>query len=380
VPNEPYRAGAYRLGAFHPAPLPPSPAIRMDAALQRQLGDANLALGRLDGAIQTLPNPGHFVLMYIRKEAVLSSQIEGTQSSLTDLLAAEAEVLADDAPRDVDEVVNYINALNYGLKRLDTLPVSVRLVREIHERLLAGVRGGHLSPGALRTTQNWIGPMGATQAEATFVPPPPQEVGAALADLERFLLAEDDTPFLVKVGLAHAQFETIHPFLDGNGRVGRLLITLLLCERQVLQKPVLYLSYWFKANRATYYDRLQAVRDAGDWEGWLDFFLTGVATTATEATATARRIIALREEDRTRITDGIVRVAGNGLKVLERLYQRPVISVKEVQEMIGTTYPAANDLVSRLEALGILREITGWARNRRYMYDRYVQLFTDGGR
>jgi Fic family protein len=380
VPHEPYRAGAYRLGAFHPAPLPPSPAIRMDAALQRQLGDANLALGRLDGAIQTLPNPGHFVLMYIRKEAVLSSQIEGTQSSLTDLLAAEAEVLADDAPRDVDEVVNYINALNYGLKRLDTLPVSVRLVREIHERLLAGVRGGHLSPGALRTTQNWIGPMGATQAEATFVPPPPQEVGGALADLERFLHAEDDTPFLVKVGLAHAQFETIHPFLDGNGRVGRLLITLLLCERQVLQKPVLYLSYWFKANRATYYDRLQAVRDAGDWEGWLDFFLTGVATTATEATATARRIIALREEDRTRITDGIVRVAGNGLKVLERLYQRPVISVKEVQEMIGTTYPAANDLVSRLEALGILREITGWARNRRYMYDRYVQLFTDGGR
>jgi Fic family protein len=352
----------------------------MDAALQRQLGDANLALGRLDGAIQTLPNPGHFVLMYIRKEAVLSSQIEGTQSSLTDLLAAEAEVLADDAPRDVDEVVNYINALNYGLKRLDTLPVSVRLVREIHERLLAGVRGGHLSPGALRTTQNWIGPMGATQAEATFVPPPPQEVGAALADLERFLHAEDDTPFLVKVGLAHAQFETIHPFLDGNGRVGRLLITLLLCERQVLQKPVLYLSYWFKANRATYYDRLQAVRDAGDWEGWLHFFLTGVATTATEATATARRIIALREEDRTRITDGIVRVAGNGLKVLERLYQRPVISVKEVQEMIGTTYPAANDLVSRLEALGILREITGWARNRRYMYHRYVQLFTDGGR
>ena len=380
MPHEPYRAGAYRLGAFHPAPLPPSPAIRMDAALQRQLGDANLALGRLDGAIQTLPNPGHFVLMYIRKEAVLSSQIEGTQSSLTDLLAAEAEVLADDAPRDVDEVVNYINALDYGLKRLDTLPVSVRLVREIHERLLAGFRGGHLSPGALRTTQNWIGPIGATQAEATFVPPPPQEVGAALADLERFLHAEDDTPFLVKVGLAHAQFETIHPFLDGNGRVGRLLITLLLCERQVLQKPVLYLSYWFKANRATYYDRLQAVRDAGDWEGWLDFFLTGVATTATEATATARRIIALREEDRTRITDGIVRVAGNGLKVLERLYQRPVISVKEVQEMIGTTYPAANDLVSRLEALGILREITGWARNRRYMYDRYVQLFTDGGR
>jgi hypothetical protein len=202
VPNEPYRAGAYRLGAFHPTPLPPAPAIRMDAALQRRLGDANLALGRLDGAIQTLPNPGHFVLMYIRKEAVLSSQIEGTQSSLTDLLAAEAEVLADDALRDVDEVVNYISALNHGLKRLDTLPVSLRLIHEIHERLLAGIRGGHLAPGALRTTQNWIGPIGATQAEATFVPPPPQEVGAALADLERFLHAEDDTPFLVKVGLA----------------------------------------------------------------------------------------------------------------------------------------------------------------------------------
>jgi Fic family protein len=318
--------------------------------------------------------------MYVRKEAVLSSQIEGTQSSLTDLLAAEADVLLHDAPGDLEEVVNYITALRYGLQRLDTLPVSVRLIREIHERLLAGVRGGHLAPGALRTTQNWIGPMGATQAEATFVPPPPHEVGPALAELERFLHAEDDLPFLVKVGLAHAQFETIHPFLDGNGRVGRLLITLLLCERHVLQKPVLYLSHWFKANRATYYDRLQAVRDEGDWEGWLEFFLTGVATTAAEATATARRIITLREEDRARITDGIVRVAGNGLKVLERLFQRPIISVKEVQEMIGTTYPAANDLVSRLEALGILREITGWARNRRYRYDRYVQLFTDGGR
>ena len=380
MPNKTGRAGSYRMGAFHPAPLPPSPPIRMDAARQRLLGDANLAIGRLDGAIQTLPNPGHFVLMYVRKEAVLSSQIEGTQSSLTDLLAAEADVLLHDAPGDVEEVVNYITALRYGLQRLDTLPVSVRLIREIHERLLAGVRGGHLAPGALRTTQNWIGPMGATQAEATFVPPPPHEVGPALAELERFLHAEDDLPFLVKVGLAHAQFETIHPFLDGNGRVGRLLITLLLCERHVLQKPVLYLSHWFKANRATYYDRLQAVRDEGDWEGWLEFFLTGVATTAAEATATARRIITLREEDRARITDGIVRVAGNGLKVLERLFQRPIISVKEVQEMIGTTYPAANDLVSRLEALGILREITGWARNRRYRYDRYVQLFTDGGR
>lgn len=374
------RAGTYLLGAFHPASLPPAPPVLMDVSLQRLLGEANLALGRLDGSIQTLPNPDHFVLMYVRKEAVLSSQIEGTQSSLTDLLAAEARVLSTEAPKDVDEVVNYVAALNHGLTRLGTLPVSVRLIREIHERLLQGVRGGQLTPGELRTTQNWIGPRGATRAEATFVPPPPQQVGAALADLERFLHAEDDIPFLVKVGLAHAQFETIHPFLDGNGRVGRLLIALLLCERQVLQKPALYLSHWFKANRSEYYDRLQAVRDDGDWEGWIRFFLMGVNATADEAATTARRIIALREEDRTRITEGIVRVAGNGLKVLERLYQSPVISVKEVQEMIGTTYPAANDLVSRLEALGILREITGWARNRRYTYERYVRLFSEGGR
>ncbi len=371
------RAGHYLLGAFHPAPLPPLPPLRLES-LQARLAEANIAIGRLDGSIETLPNPDHFVMMYVRKEAVLSSQIEGTRSSLQDLLAAEAQVMGLETPKDVEEVVNYVAALNLGLARLDALPVSVRLIREIHQRLLQGVRGGTLAPGELRRTQNWIGPMGASMSDASFVPPPPQEVPAALGSLETFLHTDDGLPLLVKVGLAHAQFETIHPFLDGNGRMGRLLITLLLCEREVLHKPVLYLSHWFKGHRQEYYERLQAVRDEGDWEGWMEFFLRGVTAVADEAAHMAKAILVLREEDRTLITERIVRVTGNGLKVLERLYQRPIVTVNEVQELIGTTYPAANDLVSRLEELGILHEITGWARNRRFRYDRYVHLFAEG--
>ncbi|HDJ29884.1 MAG TPA: Fic family protein, partial [Candidatus Acetothermia bacterium] len=220
--------------AFIPAPLPPNPPVRVDAQMQVALSQAELALGRLDGSIQTLPDPDLFVFMYVRKEAVLSSQIEGTQSSLDDLLEAEAKIFRADRPRDVEEVLNYVNAMNYGLERLRTLPISVRLIREIHKRLLKGVRGARRQPGELRTTQNWIGPGGCTLNEATFVPPPPSEVPKALGDWERFLHKDYAMPFLIKVGLAHAQFETIHPFLDGNGRIGRLLITFLLCERGIL--------------------------------------------------------------------------------------------------------------------------------------------------
>lgn len=255
--------------AFIPSRLPPVPAVRIDGELQRQLSEADRALGRLDGSIYTLPNPDLFVYMYVRKEAVLSSQIEGTQSSLQDLLSAEAEVLDAAAPRDVDEVVNYVRAMNRGLARLEKLPVSIRLIREIHAELLQGVRGSRLTPGELRRSQNWIGPGGSSLANAAFVPPPPDEVPDALGGLETFLHEPDDLPLLVKIGLAHAQFETIHPFLDGNGRIGRLLVTFLLCERGVLHKPVLYLSHYLKAHRQEYYDRLQSVRDSGDWEaGW----------------------------------------------------------------------------------------------------------------
>ena len=363
--------------AFIPAPLPPNPPLQIAGDLQRLLSEADRALGRLDGSVQTLPNPDLFVYMYVRKEAVLSSQIEGTQSSLQDLLAAEAHVLGEGRPRDVDEVVNYVSAMKHGLARLADLPVSVRLIREIHCELLKGVRGSRLTPGELRRSQNWIGPGGCTLAEATFVPPPPAEVPITLGALETFLHQQDDLPLLVKIGLAHAQFETIHPFLDGNGRVGRLLITFLLCERAALQKPVLYLSHYFKRHRQEYYERLQAVRDSGDFEAWLAFFLRGVAEVSVEAADTARRILELREQHRKAITEHLGRAAGNGHRVLEQLYEQPIVSVKDVQALIGTTFAGANQIVQRLVDLKILAEITGQARHRRFRYDTYVRLFDE---
>jgi Fic family protein len=380
--TEPNRSGRYvrqsaGYHAFVPAQLPPIPPVQIEGTLQRLLSQADLALGRLDGSIQTLPNPDLFVLMYVRKEAVLSSQIEGTQSSLQDLLAAEAQILAPEQPRDVAEVINYVAAMNRGISRLADLPVSVRLIREIHARLLQKVRGAHLTPGELRRSQNWIGPSDCTLNEAIFVPPPPEVVPEALAALERFLHAEDSMPLLVKIGLAHAQFETIHPFLDGNGRVGRLLVTFLLCEKGVLRKPVLYLSHYFKQHRQRYYDLLQATRDSGDWETWLAFFLQGVAEVSAQATETARCILALRENHRTAIAGGLGRAAGNGHRVLEHLYKRPIVSVNDVRALIATTYPAANELVSRMVKLGILEEMTGQTRNRRFRYGPYISLFNE---
>ncbi len=376
------RAGRYvaqptRYRAFIPAPLPPDPPIQISDELQVLLSQADRALGRLDGSIQTLPHPDLFVYMYVRKEAVLSSQIEGTQSSLQDVLAAEARILAPDRPSDVNEVVNYVRAMNHGLSLLPDLPVSVRLIREIHSKLLEGARGSHLTPGEIRTSQNWIGPGHCTLNEATFVPPPPHEVPQHLAQFETFLHDGTHLPLLIKIGLAHAQFETIHPFLDGNGRIGRLLITFLLCEQEVLLKPVLYLSYYFKQHRQEYYDHLQAVRDTGAWEAWLEFFLRGIIEVSQQATDTARRILQLREDHRRVITDNLGRAAGNGHRVLEHLYQHPIVSVNDVQSLIGTTYPAANDLVARLSDGGILHEFTGQARNRRFIYRSYTRLFQE---
>ena len=376
------RAGIYRqlhqgYRAFIPAPLPPDPPVRIDGDLQTLLLRADLALGRLAGSIETLPNPNLFVLMYVRKEAVLSSQIEGTQSSLQDVLSAEAKVFNPGQPHDVAEVLNYVAAMNHGLARLAALPVSVRLIREIHAKLLDVVRGSHLTPGELRTSQNWIGPAGCTLNDATFVPPPPAAVPDALGALERFLHADDALPLLVKIGLAHAQFETIHPFLDGNGRVGRLLITFLLCENQVLSKPVLYLSHYFKRYRQSYYEHLQAVRDLGAFEAWLRFFLTGVIEVSLEASVTARRILVLREQHRELIADRLGRTAGNGHRMLEYLFAHPIVSVNEVRKLVGTTYPAANQLVERLAEIGILMEVTGHVRNRRFRYDPYVRLFAE---
>jgi Fic family protein len=375
------RAGRYApqpggYAAYLPAPLPPDPPVRIDTDMLGALSRADRALGRLDGATETLPNPDLFVFMYVRKEAVLSSQIEGTQASLLDVLEVEAQLKTDN-PFDVEEVINYVGAMNYGLERLATLPVSLRLIREMHERLLAGVRGSQRNPGEFRRVQNHIGPPGCTVPQASFVPPPPTALDDTLAALERFIHADDELPVLIRVGLIHAQFETIHPFLDGNGRIGRLLITLLLCEREVLRRPLLYLSYYFKRNRTEYYDRLQRVRDRGDWEGWLLFFLRGVFEVAQEATDTARRIVRMRESDRNAIMQGFGRTAGNALRVHEHLYHQPIVTVQQVVDLLDISYSNANALVGQMQQAGLLAEITGQRRNRRFSFEPYLALFDD---
>lgn len=377
-----HRAGRYvrqpnHYAAFVPASLPPDPPIRWDDELQYLLSKADRALGRLDGSIQTLPDPDLFVMMYVRKEAVLSSQIEGTQSSLNDLLELEASIADARRPADVGEVVNYVRAMNYGLKRLHDLPISSRLIREIHAELLDGVRGRHLDPGQIRRTQNWIGAQGCTLNEAIFVPPPPHEVENHLSQLERFIHSEVNIPPLIKIGMIHAQFETIHPFLDGNGRVGRLLITFLLCQNEILIRPVLYLSHYFKRHRTLYYELLQKVRDEGDWETWIKFFLEGVATVSLEATATARAIVELRENHRQTVIDNFGRAAGNALRVLEALYKTPFTTTTSVQKLLRITFPPASNLIQKMVEADMLVEVTGQDRYRIYQYRPYVSLFSD---
>jgi Fic family protein len=317
--------------------------------------------------------------MYIRKEAVLSSQIEGTQASLMDVLEFEASSATATAPGDVGDVVNYLSAMKYGLERLKVLPLSLRLIREIHAKLLEGVRGGERTPGEFRRSQNWIGPAGCALQNAAFVPPPPGEMETALADLEIFLHSDAQIPYLIKAGLAHAQFETIHPFLDGNGRVGRLLIAFLMCQENILQRPLLYISYYFKQHRTEYYSRLQAVRDEGDWEGWLKFFLRGVYEVAQEATATARRVLNLREEHRAAIQRQMRRGASTALRLLEALFHQPVLSIGQASAMTGNPFAGTNQLVEALVQMGLLREMTGRKRNRLFAYDPYLALYRNPG-
>jgi len=363
--------------AFIPEPLPPkNPELSIDDELQDYLSGADISLGRLDGSIQMLPNPDLFIEMYVKKEAVISSQIEGTQSSLSQLLKKESEVNDPDAPSDVNEVSNYVKAMHRGLELLNDLPVSVRLVKEIHKELLRDVRGQEKNPGELRKSQNWIGSEGRDIRHATFVPPPEHEMVKALSDWEKFLHQNDHIPVLVKIGMAHAQFETIHPFLDGNGRVGRLLITLLLCEWDKLQEPVLYLSHFFKQHRQEYYELLQNVRDLGDWESWIKFFVRGVSEVSGQATDTSREIVSLREKHRGLIVEEFGNVAGNGLKVLERLFLKPYITVKQIESLTGVTFSAANNLMGKFENVGVLTEITGQKRNRQYEYSDYLNLFS----
>ncbi len=355
--------------------MPPEPPLNIDLGMLALLSKADRALARLDGSTSILPNPDLFVFMYVRKEAVLSSQIEGTQASLIDILEFEAAAGAQQGPGDVEEVVNYVGAMNHGLARLAELPLSLRLIREIHAQLLQGVRGGERRPGEFRQTQNWIGPAGCTLEDAMFIPPPPHEVMPALGRLEQFLHDPSPMPELLKAGLAHAQFETIHPFLDGNGRVGRLLITFLLCEQKILQRPLLYLSHYFKQHRSEYYESLQRTREEGDWESWLKFFLAGVYEVAQEATSNARRILTLREEHREAISRRLRRGAAKGLELLEMLYYRPMVSVKLVRENLKLSFAGANDLVRAFVDLGLFVEMTGSRRNRLFAYDPYLALF-----
>jgi Fic family protein len=345
--------------------------------MARLLSRADQSLGRLDGVARMLPEPDLFVAMYVRREAVYSSQIEGTQSTLDDVLEFELDKHGRDLPLDVEEVVNYIHAMNHGLQRLREFPLSLRLIREIHDRLLTGVRGAERLPGEFRTTQNWIGPANAPLRDATFIPPPPSHLADALGNLERFLHDEESLPDLLHCGVVHAQFETIHPFLDGNGRVGRLLITLLLCYRQVLQQPLLYISLYLRRHRQEYYDRLTAIRDRGDWEGWLRFFLRGVLETADEATRTAQSIVALREQHRSLLQEK--KMGANAFRLIDVLFEHPIVNSILIRDSLEIAPGTAQSLLARFCELGILREITGAERNRRYRYDAYIDLFEGFG-
>ena len=369
-------AGGERVRAFVPAPLPPQPPLHLEGPLLRFLEAASLALGRLEGANRLLA-PALFVYSYVRKEAVLSSRIEGTQSSLSDLLLFELDQ-APGVPRDdAAEVSRYVAALEHGLKRLgENFPLSNRLIRELHGILLSGGRGAGKDPGQFRRSQNWIG--GTRPGNAVFVPPPHLAVPDCMGDLERFLHADDDgLPTLVRAGLAHVQFETIHPFLDGNGRVGRLLITLLLCEAGLLREPLLYLSVYFRRHRERYYELLDGVRRTGDWEAWLAFFLKGVRETAENAGATVVRLTERFAADRERIaTEG--RRAGSALRVHEVLQERPILSIPETCRRTGLSFPAASSALRLLERAGLVREITGFRRNRAYVYSEYLKILNEG--
>jgi Fic family protein len=371
------RVGGETVRAFIPAPLPPKPPIAFGGPLQRRLEAAVLAIGRLDGASALLPEKSLFLYAYVRKEAVLSSQIEGTQSSLSDLLLFELNEAPGAPLDDVVEVSNYVAALDHGLTRLRKgFPLCNRLLREIHGVLLSRGRGSEKSPGEFRRSQNWIG--GSRPGNAVFVPPPHAKVPDCMAALERFLHAEDDElPALIRAGLAHVQFETIHPFLDGNGRVGRLLITFLLCHAGILREPLLYLSLYFKQNRSVYYDLLERVRREGDWEVWLDFFLTGVQQTAEGAVVTAGQLSELFQKDRSRI-EKAGRRAGSGLRVHEALKTRPILTMSEVSRRTGLSFPAASSSVELLVKLKIARELTGKRRNRIFVYDRYLATLNEG--
>ncbi len=375
-------AGGENVRAFAPNPLPPLPPLDLNGARQALLERATLALGRLDSVGVLLPDPQLFLYAYVRREAVLSSQIEGTQSSLSDLLLFELDELPGTPFDDVVEVSNYVAALEHGMARLrEGFPLCNRLLREIHARLMARGRGSDKAPGEFRRSQNWIG--GTRPGNARFVPLPPPEVEPCMTALEHFIHGstgnpDDNLPVLLKAALAHVQFETIHPFLDGNGRLGRLLIALLLHDGGALTQPLLYLSLYFKQHRAHYYTLLDRVRTTGDWEAWVDFFLEGVEQTAQGAVQTAQRLVTLFQQD-TQRTQASGRAAANALRVLDGLRQRPLCSLRQLCHNTGMTFPTTTKAMLRLVDLGIVRELTGQRRNRVFVYDAYLNILNEGG-
>lgn len=365
--------------AFVPAPLPPArPQLDLDGELAPLLAQAATALAALEAAARMVPSVEWFVYAFVRREAVVSSQIEGTQASLVDLLAVEAEAPSEAPPDHVEEICNHLEALAYArgqLARRGGLPLSVRLLNGAHRRLLAGTRGQHRQPGALRRSQNWIG--GTRPGNARFVPPPPHLVPELLGDLERYLHQDDGLPPLVRAGLAHAQFETIHPYLDGNGRVGRLLIALCLQEWGLLGEPLLYLSLFFKRHRREYYERLGAIRTDGDWEGWLAYFLEGVAVIAGEATSLVGALFEVQSRDRARyLGSGVATVPG--ARLFEELARHPLVTVKLAVALTGVTRPTAAKAIDTLAAAGILSETSGRERDRTWAWTDYLGLLREG--
>ena len=362
--------------AYVPPPLSPEIAAALGTDTYDLLEQANRALGRLDGVSQLLPDPSLVIYFYVRKEAVLSSQIEGTQSSLSDVLLFESEETPGVPLEDAEEVTNYVKAMNHGLRHLreDGFPLSLRLIREIHEILMSGARGGDKAPGEFRRSQNWIG--GTRPGTAACVPPPPQLLSETLGALEKFM-HRADVPLLIKSAMVHVQFETIHPFLDGNGRLGRLLITFLLCSQGVLSEPLLYLSLYFKTHQHAYYEHLQNIRFSDGWRSWLVFFLEGARVTAQQAFETARRLVRLTDEDRASL-GAIGRRAGSAVQVHDALRRRPIVSAREIERLTGLTAPTVNAVIAELEKLGMLKEVTGKKRDRIYAYQRYLGVLNEG--
>jgi Fic family protein len=363
--------------AFIPNPLPPDPQLIYDEELQDLLSQADRAVARLDGITTVIPNPDLFIGMYVKKEALLSSQIEGTQASLEGVLEFEADLTPKGDIEGVLEVVNYIKAMNYGIEKLKEFPMSLRLLREVHKLLAEGTRGTNRSPGEFRRSQNWIGPLGATLGEATFVPPPPSLVTPCMGDLENFLYSIDKIPPLIRIALIHAQFETIHPFLDGNGRIGRLLIAFYLVWKDILSRPLLYLSYYLKKYRSDYYSLLERIRTEGAWEEWIKFFLKGVRAASEEAAATAREIIGLKdklhEELYVRSIASMYRV-----RLVDLLFTKPVINARDVIQDLKVSKETASELIRKFESAGIVSEITGKKRYRRYAFREYVSIVAKG--